>query len=151
MALKRKNVGRGIGFNMTPMIDVVFLLIIFFMVVSQVVSSEMELMNLPHPFRSQAVELTSREKLTLSLVGNGAGGISRIKVGGNPVHSDASLLQLLVESGRSAKARRAELQIVLRADKDIQFRHVRRVMGVIAESGLEFLGIGAEIEATGER
>ena len=55
------------GFNMTPMIDVVFLLIIFFMLVSQFSSAENVEVELPEPERSQAIEATVPEKLILNI------------------------------------------------------------------------------------
>ena len=47
MNLGQKQIVKGIGFNMTPMIDVVFLLIIFFMTVSQLNQNVLPPMELP--------------------------------------------------------------------------------------------------------
>jgi len=146
MALHYGRVDRGIDVNMTPMIDVVFLLIIFFMVVSQVVSSELEVLVLPRPFKSQATEFGGQSKLTVSLSGDGLGGIERRRVGGAVVADDAELRRILMDSGRLARARGEKMPVVLRAERDIHFRYIRRVMSVIAEAQLDFVGIAAEAE-----
>jgi biopolymer transport protein ExbD len=135
-----------VGFNMTPMIDVVFLLIIFFMVVSQVVTSEAELVQLPRPTKSKAGEFRGPRKLTISLVGDGQGGITRRKVGPNVARDDVELASMLVETHRGARERGERLHVVLRADRSIEFRHVREVIGMISDAGLEFVDIAAEAE-----
>ena len=43
-----------IGFNLTPMVDVIFMLTIFFMLVSRFSSAEQVPMDLPAPNESQA-------------------------------------------------------------------------------------------------
>lgn len=149
MAWQYGRVDRGISVNMTPMIDVVFLLIIFFMVVSQVVSSELEVLGLPRPFKSQATEFRGQSKLTISLIGDGLGGIERRRVGATVVADEAELRRVLMESGRLAKARGDKMPVVLRAERDIHFRHIRRVMSAIAEAQLNFVGIAAEAESSG--
>jgi len=133
---------------MTPMIDVVFLLIIFFMIVSQVVTSEAELVQLPRPTKSQASEFRGPRKLTISLVGDAEGGIARRKVGPSVARDEVELASMLVETRRVARERGERLHVVLRADRSIEFRHVREVIGMISDVGLEFVDIAAEAEST---
>jgi biopolymer transport protein ExbD len=137
-----------VGFNMTPMIDVVFLLIIFFMIVSQVVTSEAELVQLPRPTQSKAGEFRGPRKLTISLVGDGQGGITRRKVGPSIARDEAELASMLMETRRAAREHNERLHVVLRADRSIEFRHVREVISVISDVGLEFVDIAAEAEST---
>jgi len=151
MIPKRERTGRQVAFNMTPMIDVVFLLIIFFMIVSQVVSSEAELVQLPQPSKSQAGEFRGPRKLTISLVGDGQGGVARRKVGPSLARGQAELASMLMETHRAAQARDERLHVVLRADRSIEFRHVREVISMISDAGLEFVDIAAEAESTRDR
>jgi biopolymer transport protein ExbD len=139
----RRHYERAIGFNMTPMIDVVFLLVIFFMVVSQVVSSEAELLDLPRPHKSQAVPYRGQQKLTVTLVGDGVGGVARRKVGANVARDDQELASLLLETRRAAETRGLRLQVVLRADRDIHFKYVREAMQIIDQAGVAFMDIAA--------
>jgi len=148
MTPRRERTGRQVGFNMTPMIDVVFLLIIFFMIVSQVVTSEAELVQLPRPTKSQAGEFRGPRKLTISMVGDGQGGVARRKVGPSVARDEEELASMLVETHRVARERGERLHVVLRADRNIEFRHVRGVIGMISDVGLEFVDIAAEAEST---
>jgi len=50
-----------VGFNMTPMIDCTFQLIIFFMLTTQMASAEFVPMQLPRPLRSVAKEMTENK------------------------------------------------------------------------------------------
>ncbi|MFQ6049080.1 MAG: ExbD/TolR family protein [Phycisphaerae bacterium] len=134
-----------VSFNMTPMIDVVFLLVIFFMIVSQVISSEVELLALPRPYKSQAANQPRLpEKITISLVHDGTGGIARRKAGPNVVRNNEELAAVLLETQRSARQRGHALQVVLRADRNIQFGYVREVMQTIANVGLERMNLAVE-------
>ncbi len=148
MMPRRERTGRQVGFNMTPMIDVVFLLIIFFMIVSQVVTSEAELVQLPRPTKSKAGEFHGPRKLTISLVGDGQGGITRRKVGPSVARDEVELASMLLETCRVAQERGEKLHAVLRADRSIEFRYVREVIRMISDVGLEFVDIAAEAEST---
>ncbi len=50
-----------VGFNMTPLIDCTFLLIIFFVLTSQIASDSLAMLELPRPFASMAVSNDRRE------------------------------------------------------------------------------------------
>ncbi len=55
-----------VAFNMTPMIDVVFLLIVFFMLVSTFASAENVRMDLPQPDKSQAVNVKLSDRVVIN-------------------------------------------------------------------------------------
>ena len=84
MALRRYDQGkpdRPMQVNMTSMVDIVFLLIIFFVLVSQFISADNILVELPDPERSlaKAVELPERVVLNCQYVHRGPGGRSRAR------------------------------------------------------------------------
>lgn len=72
MKLSQQPVVEPIGFNMTPMIDVVFLLIIFFMTVSQLNQNVLPPMQLPFAnFADSAERTTMGSALVLNLDSQG--------------------------------------------------------------------------------
>ena len=68
------NISRGsLGFNMTPMIDVVFLLIIFFLVSSHLAQQEVQLeLDLPGAGTGQRAEQDDAPRRAAHLTGKGA-------------------------------------------------------------------------------
>ena len=140
MLHRRRDHDTTIGINMTPMIDVVFLLIIFFMVVSHVVSSQAQPVDLPHPDASQARAHEGPEKITVTLVGDGTGAVMRRNLNAQLVADDAELLARLTAIGQLA-GESARLEVVVRADKSIACRHIRRTLQAIARSGVARMDI----------
>jgi biopolymer transport protein ExbD len=127
-----------IQFNMTPMIDVTFLLIIFFMLASQFVSAEHADLKLPDPENSQAREVKVPQKVTIN-VQISPEGDPRILVGPIPC---ANLDELFARLQRQ-KAESGDLQVVLRADRRVKYAFVRDVMRTVADSGIELMNLAA--------
>lgn len=115
------------GANMTPMIDVVFLLIIFFLVSSHLARQESRLpVELPiasthNPLNIDPVSLTitvNRDRQVL--------------IGGRVVSNDdldAILNQVIAKDGESASLR-------LRTDGDVPYGTVEPILQACAKSGL---------------
>ena len=77
----RSNFTGRLRANMTPMIDVTFLLVIFFVVVSQIVDRQSVPMDLPQPIRPvSAMPTTAR--FVVNLLPNESGGIGSVVAGG---------------------------------------------------------------------
>jgi biopolymer transport protein ExbD len=128
---------------MTPMIDVVFLLIIFFMLVSQFSSAENVEVELPDPEQSQAIEATVPEKVILNIEYVGpeeppAFLLGSIRVAG---------LEELSRRLRNQRVETPELQVILRADKRVAYLDVRKAMEVIAANQIEMFHIVARPES----
>lgn len=141
--MRRRRVDKEpIQFNMTPMIDVVFLLIIFFMLASQFVSAEHAELKLPDPEKSQAREIKLPEKVTINIQ-IGAQGEPRILIGPMPC---ANLDELFLRL-QTQKAETPDVQVVLRADRRVKFAFVRDVMRTVADSGIELMNLAARREA----
>lgn len=146
MIRRTRYASRPIGVNMTPMIDVVFLLIIFFMVVSQVVSSETQQIDLPKPDASQARDFAGQRKTTVTLIGDGTGTIAQRKVGPDIVADNAEMIARLMHAERTAAITGQVVHVVLRADRTIAFRHVRQIIAGIAQANLTLMDIAAEAD-----
>lgn len=137
-----------ISFNMAPLIDVVFLLIIFFTLVSTFASAENIRMNLPAPDKSkaQAIKVVDRVVLNCQYVESfsGAGG-GRVlySVGPNPPEDLDTIAQKLA----AARMGNPNLKVVIRADKRLHYEQVRAVMAVVADANIQNLSLVAHVAA----
>lgn len=112
-------------FELTPMIDVVFLLIAFFMTLISFISAELIVLELPEA-KEASIPKEPGERQYISI--NTAGGVF---LGATPVAYE-DLPGYLAN-------KRAELpgmKVFLRADATTPHRHVNRVMGACAEAGI---------------
>ena len=142
VADRRQRRHRPVGFNMTPMIDVVFMLIIFFMLVSTFASVENVEMDLPDPYKSQAAKVKLTDRVVINCLP-----ASPSSPGSGAVYSIGPMRvgSLEVLSGRLAAAKAATpgLQVVLRADRRLPYSSVRNVMEVVARNRIEVMNIVA--------
>jgi len=129
---------------MTPLVDIVFQLIVFFMVVSQVVTAEREPMNLPSPQHSQAKAKQHPDRIVINLFADAKGNIAKIKVNANVVANLSGLIDVLLKEGQGLEARGGS--VILRADKNLQFKNVRKVLKAISNAGISRLEIAAQQE-----
>ena len=115
----------GVEANMTPMIDVVFLLIIFFMLTTTFITVES---GLPVDLPQAQTAVTSPSDLpTVSIDGFG-----EVYFGGTRVTEaelPALVSQALQETGQTA--------VVLRADSAAQHGQAVRVMDLLRQAGAE--------------
>lgn len=116
---------------MTPMIDIVFLLIIFFLVSSHLARQENE-MELPLPVAQEGETLatSSGERVTVSLTHGG-----QILLGGQPVVLDELSRRLGVENER-AKGRHMSLEVRIRGDRHVLYSRVRPVLTACESAGI---------------
>jgi len=127
--------GRGvsaINANMTPMIDVTFLLIVFFVVVSQIVDRDVVPMDLPTP--NQAVSGISEEpdRIVVNLVPAEGGKIASIVVAGHVIGWDemdslTAIVKSRIQSGDS--------EVHLRADKETTYNYIHDAIEAIRAVG----------------
>ncbi len=119
---------RSLSINMTPMIDVVFLLIIFFLVSSHLARRENEL-PLDLPVADTGEELDTREtaRLTLNIESDG-----RMTLGGSRIPA-AGLAQRLVEvKDRQGK----DVELRIRADRSVPYRQIWPILRAAADQGI---------------
>ena len=131
-----------VEFNMTPMIDIVFLLIVFFMLITRFVSAEVADVALPDPEGSKARELKLPDKVVLNLQYTPGVDEPTVLLGPFLVTTMKELQDRLKE----AKAGNPAVQVIFRADRDLKYRYVRQAMDAVAAAGIEMLNIGAQID-----
>ena len=118
---------------MTPMIDVVFLLIIFFLVSSHLARREVRLeLDLPTATSSQP-DAASSTRLTVNVQSDGA-----TLLGAIPVNS-AELLERLQKEARDHKG---DLRVRVRGDQSTNYGYIEPVLAACAESGIVDISFG---------
>jgi biopolymer transport protein ExbD len=116
-----------VGANMTPMIDVVFLLIIFFLVSSHLARQENNLpLDLPVATSHGPLDL-ERAPLTVSIDGDAA-----IRVGGDVVNM--TTLKTIFADLQDRQGTEASIRI--RTDQSVQYRYVEPVLREAVSAGL---------------
>ncbi|MFO7903689.1 MAG: ExbD/TolR family protein [Planctomycetota bacterium] len=120
--------GGSLSFNMTPMIDVVFLLIIFFLVSSHLAKQESK-MPLPLPSAQSGNEDLERDVPRL-IVNVQADGTMRL-TGRRIRHSDLTqrLADRMNEEG-------GNLQVRIRGDRRVPYRFVEPIMLACLRAGI---------------
>lgn len=114
-----------IGFQMSPMIDCVFLLIIFFLVVAKDKIGERVVMDLAVAEESEVAKDPSG-RATMSILKDGT-----IKVGAATV--DLSEVGRIIREGYKSNPR---LKVLLRVDRDAKHKEVRKVLKACADAGV---------------
>lgn len=110
--------------NMTPMIDIVFLLIIFFMTVSQVSEVNRERLKLPEQAGSQDQEAAV---LTVNFLADGTMVVGGIR------YRFSELIGLVADELTRLGDDPRRLTVVLRADREVGSGVVNRVVDALAQ------------------
>ncbi len=124
--------------NLTPMIDVVFLLIIFFMVGTQFTQPEREIaLRLPGVGGLKAmVAAPDRREIAVTAQG-------QIVFDGQTLS-----LEQLVSQLQTLRARYPDLRVSVRADGDVKYQLVAAVMGAANRAGVSDLTTAVRSTAT---
>lgn len=118
--------------NLTPMIDVVFQLLVFFMVATTFLDPEKEIgIELPEAVSGTEVD-SQREEIVINVFADG-----RIVLAGQDVAS-AELLDAL----RSAAQGNPQRPVTIRGDRLVHHEHIVGVMDACAQAGLLDLNVG---------
>jgi biopolymer transport protein ExbD len=113
-------------FAMAPMIDMVFLLLVFFMCASHMSTQTSLPVNIP--FASKGVVPKDRpDRWVVNITADGS------------VFSGSTPIELADLRNAIAAARKADpnLKVYLRADANALHKEVRKVMGAMAEAGID--------------
>jgi biopolymer transport protein ExbD len=130
----------GLGFNMTPMIDVVFLLIIFFLLSSHLAQQEVQLeLDLPRAASGQSPDKQEIRRIVINVLPDGRAG-KRIMVGGR-LMGGQQLAQLIDYESRRARRDTqgvpgGQLEVRIRADRKVPYHVVEPLLLACARSGV---------------
>ena len=142
---------------MTPLIDVTFQLIIFFMLVNNIIAEENVDMLVPNLEQPRTRELGEVDKVTINVAPQEYDRTDRTS--GNPLNfpGDAMFVQIgqekygidqlgqMVESLKQSKAANSEVEVLLRADAALYYKSIQPVMDAINSAGISTVNLVAVI------
>ncbi len=115
-------------FNMTPMIDVVFLLIIFFLVSSHLAKQEAQMpLSLPTAKSGQEIIDDQQPRIVVNIEADGS-----LILAGRRVPQDQLRDRLAAERGRSGDS----IELRIRCDRQTPYANVKPVMLAATEAGI---------------
>ncbi|MGL5254742.1 MAG: ExbD/TolR family protein [Brevinema sp.] len=134
MFKKYRSTGRiQASISMTPMIDVVFLLLIFFMVTSTYIQTSSLNVDLP---KAQTSDTSDQHDNTLVIYQNGS-------IEWNGASVDWAELSTLF---RNLKAENPNVAIVIQGDQDVPYQSVVQAMDAARVSGIERLSLATVVK-----
>lgn len=113
-------------FELTPMIDVVFLLIAFFMTVSSLLSEELIEITMPESDEAKVPE-EKRGRQFISVTADGT-----VYLGAVPMAD----MELLSQEIRDRASDELDFKVYLRADAGVAHKEVKKVMEAVADAGV---------------
>lgn len=132
MKIPSRSRGGGLKFNITPMIDVVFNLIIFFLVASHYARSEAQVdLELPQATGGEAELEQSGRRLTITLPLDGT-----IYLGGEVSSLEEVATRL---AGSAARHGEDEVEVRIRTDRRLPFSRIVPLLTQCSQVGIKRL------------
>jgi biopolymer transport protein ExbD len=133
--------------NLTPLLDLVLQLVMFFMLVTKFVNDELD-ERIKLPVASQAKPLTSKDTNFIYLNVDKTGRVLRTI--GEPMMTSGEVRSYLDVMARNfsqgEKKAKEEVTIIIRADKDAKFIHIHQTMMAIKAAGFKKLQLRAQVK-----
>ena len=128
MKIPRRVLSTDASINMTPMIDVVFQLIIFFLVTSHFAKQEAHMpLPLPAADSSQAATSDDQPRLVINVTGDGT-----LLFAGRSLRTEELQQQLSRRINDLGK----DVEVRIRADRSVPYRHIEPVLLACARVGI---------------
>lgn len=136
---RRDHLVEEAAFDLTPMIDVVMLLIVFFMLTAQFAASMRSPLDLPR----QPGDNSPDSEHTLILEIN--------REGAYVVDSQQVSLETVIQTVTAAQRNASSLDLVVRADRAASAADLNRLAMELAKAGVRTWSLATSGEAAGER
>lgn len=120
--------------NITPLVDVVLVLLVIFMVTANLIVNKGMKVQLPEASTAEA--LPEERTLNVTILQDGT-----IQLDGQNI-----TLEVLQSTGRAHKERGDKVIVMLGADKNAKYDHVVRVMNALRE--VEIIDFGLQLQPT---
>lgn len=133
MRLHRVQREYGCEINIAPLIDVVFLLIVFFLAVAHIAQVRVEALSLPEATEVEISEHLASGRLIINVHKEG-----RIVVSGKTNEPD-SLESML--RARQANIRRGNLSVLLRGDREALWTRMSEIMHILTRLNLNQISV----------
>jgi biopolymer transport protein ExbD len=132
----------GCEINMTPLIDMVFLLIIFFLTAWQVGRVQVDVLELPEANESKKSELLSGGRVVINVHADG-----RIVIAGNAYEMGALEHALRTEQKNAGAD---GLRVLLRGDRAASWTRMSGIMQILGRVGINQINVAVlELGTTG--
>lgn len=119
--------------NMTPMIDVVFLLIIFFLVSSHLAQRENRLeLPLPQATTSNRNQPDDTQRITINIEADG-----QTSIGSHAIQPKDLLKELSAQQAKYGD----QLRVRLRGDQSVTYQHIEPLLAACADVGIRDIGL----------
>ena len=130
------------GINVTPLVDVILVLLVIFMVTARIIHNQGMPMDLPQAAKAENVQTIFSVELTVD---------KKTFVDSEEVANDDAILDL----ARKAMGKNKDLRAVIRADKKVEHGRVIHVLDLLKRSGIAKIAFavspateGVEVEKT---
>ena len=123
--------GSGLSINLTPMIDVVFLLLIFFVLIAQASRWRRAQVELPEPKPSAGNPVLSDEVLTITVICDEQGELVAYQAEGEMISPEQ--VEILAKKLRDRKRANPQVEVSLRADRRADSKVVEALMATCAQ------------------
>jgi len=140
-------------FNMTSMIDIVFLLIIFFMLICQFIVQENYTLALPDEItQTYTPDNIDPDAITLSVYRDPTNQdhiLYAVKakrfdpMADNYINNQIALFSDMSQEIKTIRDKRESRAVHLRADKSIAYHHVHKAMIALSQAGIQSVQIAA--------
>ncbi len=119
--------------NVTPLVDVMLVLLIIFMITAPMLHSGVEV-ALPTTVQANEIPMRVDDPLVLTIRTDGL-----VYVRDQPLHPS-----ILVERLNAILARREDKQVFIKGDRNITYGQFIEVVGLLNEGGIQHVGLVAE-------
>lgn len=134
-----------IQLNLTPMIDLIMNLLIFFMLVSQMSVVERTPVDLPSISQGRPTVIKPDDKVAVTMKQIEGGEVPVYLVGSVEVGSVAEVARRLEQ----VQAASPSVELVLRADKRIPYKYVKEVMQAAGRNGIKMVLLSVRMHQDG--
>ncbi len=120
--------------NMTPMIDCVFQLIIFFMLVTEMAQADLETMELPDASEASPDDKPEKNRMVINVTKRGEIKIRKKK---QSIPMLKIFLKREADQARDPKDKRlCTRALLIRADKEAEFKYIQHIMQECVQPGV---------------
>jgi biopolymer transport protein ExbD len=145
MRIKKTSGSGDLEMNLTPLIDVVFNLLIFFMLTTQFMSLDLEELTLPLSTTGEDKNYTDFRNVVINVV-NPANPAVRVL---GETFTYAGLVECLKGLAADAEREQQKMNVILRADADMPYEDVARCMLAAGTAKIEGWWIQVDLGKTG--
>ena len=123
--------------NLTPMIDMTFLLVVFFVLVSTISEVESVEMELPEPNPTASTPPSNEPRTVINVIPGPQGQAVGYRLNGTDLRLDSSGVNEMRQRITELYIANPELQINLRADRRTEHKYIAPVLETITEASAQ--------------